>query len=131
MPRITLDTREALDRKPLPDGQYETIVKEFRGPTKGPKSTYLTAVLEIPEGENKGRQFYVNLPINGEGAGITADFFSKLTGETIEIGPNSPGLDIDTDDYIGAPIGVVNKQREYPEGSGEFQNNVTKFLAAR
>jgi hypothetical protein len=127
MPKVTIDLSEAQSRTPLDPGTYPAQVKAFEGPTKGPKSSYLTAIIEITEGQYENRQIYHNLPITGKGAGIFADFVSKLTGQEIDV-DELENLDIDTDDLVGLPFGIVTKQREYPEGSGEMQTEISKIL---
>lgn len=129
MPRVTIDLSEAQSRKPVPDDQYLCTVKEIQGPTKGPKSLYLTFVLEIKEGEYAGRRFYYNTPISGEGAGIFTTFLSKLTGQEIDV-DELDKIDINTDDLLGLDIGVVTKTSEYPEGSGEFRSEIKTILRA-
>lgn len=130
MPRVSIDLTEAQSRKPIPDDTYPAEIKQWEGPTKGPKSTYLTAILEITEGEHAGRKFYHNLPITGAGAGIFADFYSKATGEEVDV-DDMEQMDVDTDDLIGVAIGITTKQEEYPEGSGEMQSKIVKVLKAR
>jgi hypothetical protein len=130
MPRVSIDLTEAQSRKPIPDGTYSGEIKAFEGPTRGPKSTYLTAIIEIDEGEHKGRKFYHNLPITGAGAGIFADFYSKVTGEEVDV-DDLDKMDVDTDDLVGSSVGFTTKQEEYPEGSGEFQSKIVKVLKAR
>lgn len=130
MPRVSIDLSEAQSRKPLDEGTYPAEVTKFEGPTQGPNSTYLTAELTITEGDASGRKIYTNLPITGKGAGIFADFVSKCTGEEIDVDALND-LDVDTDDLIGCPLGVVVKQREYPEGSGEMRHEVARVLASR
>jgi hypothetical protein len=127
MPRLTVDLTEAQSNKPVPDDTYEAKVASFEGPTQGPKSTYITAIIEITEGDFAGRKFYHNLPINGKGAGILADFVSKTTGEDIDV-DDLESLDLDTDDLVGAEIAIVTRQSEYPEGSGEMRSEIKKIL---
>lgn len=132
MPRVTLNLSEAQSRKPIPEGTYTVKILEFSGPHKGPKAQYLTVVTEVTDGakEGVGRKFYDNLPIEGQGAGIFADFLSKATGDDIDV-DNLDETDVDTDDLIGIELGANVKNKEYPEGSGEFQSQITKFLKAR
>lgn len=129
-PLVSIDLSEAQSRKPVPDDQYSASVKEINGPHKGPKSHYLTFIIEIAEGEHKGRTFFHNVPINGAGAGIFADLLSKLTGEEYDV-DNLENLEVNTDDLVGAPLGIITKQSEYPEGSGEMRSEIKKILSAR
>lgn len=126
MPRLKVDTSEAVRREALPDDTYPCTVMSISDPKQGAKASYVTIVFEVEDGHEFGkRQIWHNVPIDGKGAGIFEDFYEKVTGEDF---PEDG--DVDTDDLIGAEILVVTKQEEYPEGSGEFQNRVSKLLRA-
>ncbi len=128
MPRVTIDLSEAQSRKPVPEDTYQLKVVEITGPHKGPKSRYMTVVLEITEGEHAGRKFYHNLMITGKAAGMFAEFLSKLTNTDIDI-DELENMDIDTDDYIGMEIGAAVADGE--EYQGEVRSEIKKFLKAR
>lgn len=130
MPRVTIDLSEAQSRKPIPDDTYPAEITSITGPHKGSKSQYLKVELTISEGDFAKRKLFVNLPVTGAGAGIFADFLSKVTGEEIDV-DELENLDIDTDDLIGMEVGVQTKQKEYPEGSGEMVSEVAKVLRNR
>lgn len=129
MPRLNVDLSEAQSMKPIPEDTYLCTVGEISEPQSGPKSTYIAVTYVVSEGEYEGRQLFQNLPITGKGAGIFADFYAKVTGEDVDV-DDLDDLDVDTDDLIGQEIGVVVGQHEYPEGSGEFRNDVKKLVAA-
>lgn len=129
MPRLNIDLSEAQSQKPIPEDTYLCNVGEISDPQTGPKSTYVMVTYVVAEGEHEGRQLFQNMPITGKGAGIFADFYSKVTGEEIDV-DDLDDLDVDTDDLVGQQIGVVAGQKEYPEGSGEFRNEVKKLVAA-
>ena len=129
MPELTLNLSEAESLKPIPDGTYPAIVKGFSDVQAGPKAKYISAILEISEGDFEGRKFYNNLPIEGKGAGIFVDFINKVTGSEYDVDDHE-ALEVDTDDLIGAPCGIVLKQEEYPEGSGDFRSQVKRVLRA-
>lgn len=129
MPRLKVDLSEAQSMKPVPEDNYLCTVGEISEPQEGPKSVYVNVTYVIAEGEYEGRQLYQNLPITGKGAGIFADFYSKVTGEEVDV-DDLDDLDIDTDDLVGLEIGVQAGQREWPEGSGDFRNEVVKLLRA-
>lgn len=131
MPRVQLNVQDAQSMAPVPDGVYPAKVIDFDGPTKGPKSTYLTAVCEISDGDHAGRKLFNNLPLDGKGAGITARFLSKCrpNDPEIEVGEGKEDLDFDTDDYLDCEIQIVVKNEEYPEGSGEMQPKISRVLA--
>lgn len=128
MPRLQVDTTQAQKREPLPDDTYTCTVQEVTGPHTGQKSKYVTVVLKVSEGEFEGREIWHNLPIEGKGAGIFADFWQKVTGDELPYG--EAGIDVDTDDLVGRTVGVVTVQEEYPEGSGTFNHKVKKLVQA-
>jgi hypothetical protein len=133
MPRLTIDLSEAQSRKPIPEGTYEAKVAEITGPHKGPKAPYLTFVFEVENANNEvanGRKFYHNTPIKGQGAGIFADTLSKLTGQEVDV-DDLETLDIDTDELLGLPVGLVIKDDEYPKDSGEISSAISKILKAK
>lgn len=126
MPRLTVNLTEAQKREPLPDDTYHCRVFEITGPHKGEKSSYVTIKYEVIEGEFEKRQIWENRPVTGKGAGMFAEFWEKATGEQLEYG--AEGIDVDTDQAIGQELGVVVVQREYPEGSGTYTNEVKKLV---
>lgn len=130
MPRVSIDLREAQSMKPVPDATYPVTVTEFSEVQSGPKAKYISATLTVSEGEYEGRKFYTNLPIEGKGAGILADFVSKCTGEDIDV-DDLEEMDLDTDDLVGSELAIITKQSEYPEGSGEMRSEIKKILRAK
>lgn len=130
MPKVSINLSEAESRKPLPDDTYQAEVTEITGPHKGPKAKYLAAKMKITEGDFAGKIRTRNLPIEGPGAGMLADFVSKCTGQEIDV-DELDKLDLDTDDLIGSPIAFQTKQKEYPEGSGEYNDEIVKILKVR
>lgn len=129
MPRLNIDLSESQSMKPIPEDTYLCTVAEIGDPQTGPKSTYVPVIYVVAEGEFEGRQLFQNLPITGKGAGIFADFYSKITGEDVDV-DELDDLDVDTDDLIGQEVGIVVGQHEYPAGSGEFRNEVKKLVRA-
>lgn len=129
MPRLKVDLREAQSREALPDGTYSCKIFDISAPKTGEKSSYVSITYEVIEGEFEGRKIFENRPITGKGAGMFAEFYSKVTGEDISVN-DLEELDVDTDDLIGEEIGVVTKQREYPEGSGDYVSDVKKLIRA-
>ena len=130
MPRITIDTSDAVSIAPVPDDTYPCFVSEVKAAKKGPKCNYIPIVLEIEDGhEFAGRKFFNNLPIDGEGSGIFIAFINKALGLEHDV-DDMDDLDFDTDDLEGARIQVVSKQEEYPEDSGDFRSQVSRILAA-
>lgn len=129
MPELNLNLTEAESLKPVEDGTYPATVFGFSEVQQGPKARYITATLQISEGPSEGRKFYTNLPIEGKGAGIFVDFINKVSGSEYDV-DDYDSLSVDTDDLIGAPCGLVLKQEEYPEGSGDMRSQVKKILRA-
>jgi hypothetical protein len=129
MPELRLNLTEAESLKPVADGTYPGEIVGFGQVTQGPKAKYIGAIIKISEGEHEGRKFYLNLPVEGKGAGIMVDFINKATGSTFDVDDHD-ALDVDTDDLIGCPVGMVIKQEEYPEGSGDFRSQIKRILAA-
>lgn len=129
MPRLKVDTREAMSLKPLPDDTYQCKVLEISDPKKGDKSNYVEVIFEVVDGDHIGAKIFQNMPITGKGAGIFVDFVNKVTGSEYDV-DELDDIDVDTDDLIGQEIGVVTVQKEYPEGSGEFRHNVKRLVAA-
>lgn len=129
MPRLTLDLSEAVSLKPAPDGTYPCEVDQIGEVQKGPKANFVEVRLKVTEGDEEGHIFFTNLMVNGKAAGMFVNFINAVSGTNYDV-DDLEDLDIDTDDLIGATCGVVNKQKEYPEGSGEFKDEVKKILPA-
>jgi len=130
MPRITINTSEAVSIAPVPDDTYPCFVEEVKAVQQGPNASYLPIVLEVEEGhEFAGRKFFNNLPIDGKGSGIFITFINKALGTDYDV-DDMDDLDFDTDDLEGARVQVVSKQEEYPVDSGDFRSQVSRILAA-
>ena len=128
-PRLTLDLSEAVSLKPAPDGTYPCVVETISEVQSGPKSNFVEVVMACDEGDEEGHKFYTNLMVNGKAAGRFVTFINAITGENYDV-DDLEDLDIDTDDLIGGRCAIINKQKEYPEGSGEFKDEVKKIIAA-
>lgn len=127
MPELKLNLTEAESLKPIDDGTYPAVVAAFSEVQQGPKAQYVMATLVISEGDHEGRKFYTNLPVEGKGAGIFVDFINKVTGSDFDVDDHE-ALEVNTDDLVGAPCGILLKQEEYPKGSGDFRSGVKKVL---
>lgn len=129
MPRLTLNLSEAVSLKAAPDGTYICEVEEIGEVTQGAKAAYVPVRLKCTEGDEEGHIFFTNLMIDGKAAGMFINFINAVTGSDHDV-DDLDDLDIDTDDLIGGICNIVNKQKEYPEGSGEFKDEVKKVMAA-
>lgn len=129
MPRLTLNLTEAVSLKAAPDGTYLCEVEEIGAVAQGSKASYVAVRLKCTEGDEEGHLFFTNLMIDGKAAGMFVRFINAVTGSDYDV-DDLDDLDIDTDDLIGGTCMIVNKQKEYPEGSGEFKDEVKKVMAA-
>lgn len=125
MPRLTLDLTEAQVFEPIPEGLYDATISDVSEPQRGPKSAYVRVEFTISDGPHEGRKIWRNYPIEGRGAGFFIDLANKAVGAEL-----SPGdmVDFDTDDLVGAEVRILVSQTEFPEGSGEFRNEVARLV---
>jgi hypothetical protein len=123
MPVVNLNLTEAESLKPIPEDAYPAAVMECGELAEGPKAHYIPAKVQISEGEHEGRTFYVNLPIEGKGAGIFVDFINKCLGMDYDV-DDLEDLAFDTDELVGAEIIINIKNEEYPKGSGDIRSGV-------
>jgi predicted P-loop ATPase len=132
MPLFNLNLSEAESLKPVSEGAHTFVVDSFDGPKKTTKGKMmLSAIARVQEGSDEdGRKVYINLMLEGKGAGITAAFLSAVLGEEIDVDNTEQMDEIDTDDLIGQEFDGIVKHSEYPEGSGEMRANVVKFKAS-
>lgn len=127
MPRVTIDTSEAMSFEPVEPGPYAMRVEKIEGPNKGEKSTYMavTFAFEDPDVAKRAGSVFRNYPIDGKGSGFFRDFWKAATGEDLPLGQK--GLDIDTDDAIGRPVIVQIGNREY---EGRTLNEAERVTSA-
>ena len=126
MPRVTVDTKDAISFEPVEPGPYAMTVEAIEGPNKGPNSNYMAVAFTFddPEVAKKAGKVFRNYPIDGKGAGFFRDFWKASTGQDIPIGTQ---LDINTDDAIGRHVIAQIENREY---EGKLQNEVKQVTAA-
>lgn len=129
--KLRINLSEAQDFSPIPDDTYPARVAELRDVEQGPKASYIPIVFEITEGEFAGRKFFQNYMVDGKAAGMFIDLINKLldTDYTVEE-LRDEGLELDPEDLIGAECGIVTKQEEYPEGSGEMRSQIKTVVKA-
>ncbi len=123
MPSINLNLSEAESLKPIEEGAYPATVMEVGEVTEGPKAHYIPVKVAISEGENEGRNFYQNLPIEGKGAGIFIDFINKVLDLDYDV-DDMEDLAFDTDELIGGELTINIKNEEYPKGSGDIRSGI-------
>ncbi|KKN88131.1 hypothetical protein LCGC14_0252030 [marine sediment metagenome] len=129
MPRVNLNLTEAESLKPIPEDAYPATVMECGELAEGPKAHYVPVKVAISEGECEGRTFYVNLPIEGKGAGIFVDFINKCLDTDYDV-DDLEELAFDTDELIGAELIINIKNEEYPKGSGDIRSGVKSTARA-
>lgn len=129
MPQINLNLTDAVSLKPIPEDAYLATVMECGEVASGEKAHYIPVRLELSGGEHEGRVFYVNLPIEGKGAGIFVDFINKCMNLDYDV-DDLDDLAFDTDELIGAEIMLNIKDQEWPEGSGDFRSSVKSTAKA-
>lgn len=129
MPDLNLDLSEAQSFDPVPDDTYLCEVVEVSDVQSGQKANYVTVTLEIAEGEHQGRRLFNNLMVTGKASGMFVDFLNKALDTDYDV-DEMDELTINTDDLIGARVGVITKQEEYPEGSGEMRSQVKRIVRA-
>lgn len=125
MPKVNLNLTEAESLKPIPEDKYPARVIASGKVESGPKAHYVPIICAVDGGDHDGRKFTVNLPIEGKGAGIFVDFWNKAKGTDYDVDELSE-LALDTDELVGAPIGLQIGDNEYPEGSGEIRSQVER-----
>lgn len=127
MPRVTVDTSEAVSFEPAEPGPYEMTINKIDGPHKGEKSNYMAVEFQFqdPDRQKKHGSVFRNYPIDGKGSGFFRDFWKAATGQDLPIGQK--GLDIDTDDALGRPVIVQIGNRDY---QGRTLNEAERVTAA-
>ena len=126
--RIRGNFRDAMSSKPVDEGVYGCEI-EGAEDKEGAKANYLKWTLVITDDEEKGRKLFHNTPYDGAGAGMFADFWSKASGEELDI-DELDELDFDIDDVLGNPLVVTVIHEEYPEGSGKMVAKVDRISAS-
>jgi hypothetical protein len=131
MPRLDLDLTDAQVFTPIEDGQHVCTITAISEPKRSPNSVYVNVEFTVKDSEKKehiGRKMWRNYPVTGKGAGFFIEFWAAATGEQLE--PGKP-IGVDTDDALGQDVLVQSKQREYPEGSGDWRAEPEKVMPAK
>lgn len=132
MPRLTINTSEAVSFEPAEPGPYLMTIDSVGEPyeSKSEKKTlgidveFAFADPAIAQRCGKVRRFY---PVKGKGSGFFADLWKVVTGEELPIGQQGGDIDVDTDDLIGATVQVDVGNREH---EGKVYNEAKKIVAA-
>lgn len=126
MPRVTIDTTEALSFEATEPGPYPMTVAsaEVKNSKEGVQMLNVAFEFEDPDKAKVCGQVFRNYMLAGKGAGFSRDFLKQVGGIDVPVGTT---IDFDTDDIIGRHV-VVNIINE--EYLGQMQNKVEKVLAA-
>ncbi len=127
-PRLTIDASDVDDFSAIPEDTYPAKVVEIEDIATGPKAQYIPIVFQITDGEFVNRKLWNNYVIEGKGLFGLIDLANKLLGEGRLVAGEV--ADFDTDDLLDQPCNIVVGQKEYPEGSGEMQNEIKRVLTA-
>lgn len=129
--KLKLNLSDATSRSPVPDDTYPAEIFEISDVKKGPKASYVAVGFKLTEGDYAGRKFWSNFMVDGAAAGMFVDLINKATGSNYSVDElRDEGLEIDAEDLIGSAVGLVMKQEEYPEGSGDMRSQIKTVLAA-
>ena len=132
MPRMTINTSEAVSFEPAEPGPYSMTIDELEPIKSAKKNTpglnvYFKFVdTDLDQKCGRVRRFY---PISGKGAGFFADLYKVATGSELPIGREGGDLDIDTDDLMGKQVTVEVDNRAGDDG--RVYNDAKKVVAAQ
>ena len=118
------DVPPATERKPLPEGDYKVaIVKSENKPTKNGKGSYLELVMQVLDGEHKGRQLWERLNLNNQ-----SDVAVQIAKETLSAICHATGVMVvqDSSQLHDRPVVASVKLRKRPD-NGEMTNEVKGY----
>lgn len=126
MPRVTIDTTEALSNEPTEPGPYPMVIStaEVKASKGGLPMLNVAFAFEDPETAKRCGKVFRNYMLGGKGAGFTRDFLKAAAGIEIPVGG---AFDFDTDDVIGRHVIAQVGNREY---EGQVQNEVERVISA-
>lgn len=134
MPRLTINTAEAISFEPAEPGPYlMTIesVSEMRlseeKKTPGVDVEFAFADPEISQRCGKIKRFY---PIAGKGAGFFAELWKAVTGEEMPVGREGGDIDVDTDQLLNVTVMVEVANRPHKDDPNKIFNEAKKVVAA-
>lgn len=135
MPRVTINTAEALSFQPAEPGPYLMTIDKASDPRKadsekGTIGVDITFAFNDPDMSQRCgtiRRFY---PITGKGVGFFADLWKVVTGEDLPIGKEGGDLDVDTDELIGKVVQVDVGNRPDKDDPKKLWNEAKKVVAA-
>lgn len=127
MPRVTIDTSEAVSFEAVEPGPYPMTISTAEVKKSKESNQNMLNVgfdFEDPSTAKKAGKVFRNYMLEGKGAGFTRDFLKAAAG--IEI-PAGAAIDFDTDDIIGRHVIVQIGNREY---QGQLQNEAERVVSA-
>lgn len=125
---------EESDFSPLPRGTYNAVIfeceqTETQNEGKNPAGTpMLKWTFQITDEEYKNRRAWMNTVLAGGGIGMLKALL-KATGQFTDEELNADDFDLDPDDVIGAPVGLVITQGTNPN-TGEKNHSVKRVVPA-
>jgi hypothetical protein len=127
MPRVTIDTSEAVSFEPVEPGAYPMSISTAEVKNSKETNTPMLNIgfaFEDPDTAKKAGKVFRNFMLAGKGSGFTRDFLKAAAG--IEI-PAGAAIDFDTDDIVGRHVIAQIGNREY---QGQMQNEVERIISA-
>lgn len=121
------------DLKPMPDGDYEATFTEFSEVKMSKASNLPMTVLTftIQEENYQGRKLFNNLSLAPEALPFTKRTLIRMGADAEELS-NPDGFEIEEilSGLIGCIVTVSVVTREYPKGSGTFNNQIKEVKPA-
>lgn len=127
MPRVTIDTSEALSFAATEPGPYPMVVAsaEFKkSKESGQNMMNLAYQFEDPAKDKECGKVFRNYMLEGKGAGFTREILKSIADIDIPVGGS---FDFDSDELIGRHVIVQIGNREY---EGKLQNEAERVISA-
>lgn len=137
---ILKDAEDAF--KALPVGDYDVVVVEAEGLPSGGGKPMIKTKMQVLHGPAAGKIVWNNFTISPENPqavaifmrhmmifGITGDFFLSLPPVVVGNKDNATQIgSLIAPHLLGKQARLTLSQREWPEGSGQFRNNVDNIV---
>lgn len=126
MPRVTIDTTEAVSSEPVEPGPYPMTIStaEVKVSKGNVPMLNVAYAFDNPELARKAGKVFRNYMLAGKGAGFARDFLKAAAGIEIPVGGQ---FDFDSDDVVGRHVIVQIGNREY---EGQLQNEAERIIGA-